>query len=142
MILYGCDNNVAQWVAARIPHVGANAGFGPMAALGVVRNGKIAGGVVFHDWQPDYGTIQVSCAADSPRWATRRTVAELLRYPFRQLGASLVWAAVPERLERPCRFIEGIGFQREPTLRDRFGSGDGAAMFSMSRAEWREQYEG
>lgn len=142
MILYGCDANVARWVAARIPHVGENADFGPMAALGVVRNGQIAGGVVFHEWQPDYCTIQVSCAADDPRWATRRTIAELLRYPFRQLGASLVWAAIPARLTRPSRFIEGIGFQREPTLRDRFGAGNDAAMFSLSRAEWRAMYEG
>ena len=140
MILYGADNNVARWVAARIPHVGADADFGPMAALGVLRGGKMAGGVVFHEWQPDYATMQVSCAADDPRWATRRTLAELLRYPFAQLGVSLLWAAIPARLTRPCRFIEGIGFQREPVLRDRFGPGDGAALFSMSRAEWREQY--
>jgi hypothetical protein len=50
---------LSQWGAARIPHVGA-AGFGPNWTIGVALHGKLAAVVVWHDFQPQHGTIQLS----------------------------------------------------------------------------------
>lgn len=140
-LIYGHDAAVAEWVAARIPHVGV-AGFGPCVAVGVVRNGALAAGVVWHDWQPAAGTIQASVAADTPRWATQRTLREVFAYPFRQLGARKVWASVPHTNTRAIRFNYGVGFRREAVLSEHVAPKVHAVIFAMKRGAWVRRYGG
>jgi len=105
---------VARWVAARLPHVGA-AGFGPNAAIAVVSQDEtIMAGVVFHDWQELAGTMQLSCAADTPRWATRRIVSALLAYPFVQLAVNKCWTATDHANAR-CGSSRGSASSRKPS---------------------------
>src|ERR1019366_6776743 len=71
-LVLGSDAGVAAWVAQRIPQMQsddpANA-FGPCIGVGVAsEDGKPLGGVIFHDWQPRFKTVQASFASDSPRW--------------------------------------------------------------------------
>lgn len=136
-LLYGQDARVAAWVAARI--FGAGASFDPCAAIGVERDGDLAAGVVYHDWQPDFLTIQMSIAAATPRWASPAAVAALLRYPFVQLGANRAWVAVPARNTRSMRLAAGLGFIEEARLAEHFGDDD-AVILRMFKREWRERY--
>jgi hypothetical protein len=48
--------------------------------IAVLRDGKIAAVVVYHHRRTC--SLEMSIAADSPRWATRQTVSYLLSYPF------------------------------------------------------------
>jgi RimJ/RimL family protein N-acetyltransferase len=135
---------LAEWAAARIPHVGAD-GFGPCWAVGVVRRDALAAAVVFHDFQPATGTVQLSCAADSPRWASREVIAAILGVAFSgRLGAAVrkVWTCTPSGNERAIRFNEGIGFKREAVLRQHFAPGVHAVICSMLDREWRRKYGG
>jgi len=136
-LLFGEDARVARWVAARI--FGPGGGFDPCSAIGVERDGDLAAGVVYHDWQPDFGTMQLSIAADTPRWATPGTVAALLRYPFAQQGANKAWVAVPARNTRSLRLATGLGFVAEARLAEHFGDDD-AVILRMFKREWRERY--
>ena len=79
-VLYGQDEAVARWVAEHID--GCGRGFGKCRAFGVVSKGQLIAGVVFHNWSPESETIEISCAATSPKWAARRIVTELFEYPF------------------------------------------------------------
>ncbi|CAB4139856.1 hypothetical protein UFOVP353_59 [uncultured Caudovirales phage] len=115
---WGKSDFFAKWTEERIPHV---TDFGPCAALGVVSGDKVLAGVVFHDYQPDFKTIQLSMAADSPRWATRNIIKELLSYPFFQLGVEKVWTSTPHTNERAIKFNKGIGFKQEAVLAKHFG---------------------
>ncbi len=129
------NNRIAAWTAARIPHV---AGFAPpfRCALAMARDGPIAG-FVFHDWQAEAGTLQLSMAADSPRWAARGTLAGLFRYAFRTNGANKLWTATPHLSARALRFNRGIGLRQEAVLRHQFGPGSHAVICSMLAREWR-----
>lgn len=136
--------HLAGWAALRIPHVGT-AGFGPCWAAGVVRRNELAGVVVYHDFQPATGTVQVSVAAESPAWASRDVVAALLRLPFAgKLGAPIrkVWSAMASGNERAIRFNLGIGFTREAVLRHHFAHGVHAVITSMMHREWVRRYGG
>lgn len=133
---------LAEWAAERIPHVAA-AGFGPCWAVGVVRREAMAAVVVFHDWQRQAATMQVSVAADSPRWASRQVIAAILGAAFLgRLGAPVrkVWSAMPSDAERALRFNEGIGFRREAVLRHHFAPRVHAVITSMMDNEWRRRY--
>lgn len=116
-IIYGQDEVILSWVKQRIPHV---SDFGPAKALGVF-DGELIAGVVFHDYQPEYKTMQVSMAASTPKWASRGTIRELLAYPFIQLGIQKIWTATPHTSERVIAFNKGIGFKQEAVLARHFG---------------------
>lgn len=123
-LIYGADEQIAAWVVSNIPRM-AGGVFGPGRAIGVADSAdRIIAGVVFHDYQPTCKTIQISMAASTPKWATRRTIAGLLRYPFHQLGVNKVWTASPASNTRAIRFNEGIGFKREAVLERHFGDDD------------------
>lgn len=134
--------DLAAWAAERIPHVG-DAGFGPCWSVGVARERRLAAVVVFHDFQPSMGTVQLSCAAETPRWATRDVVGAILGAAFRgRLGAPVrrVWTATQHTNERAIRFNLGIGFTREATLREHFAPKVHAVICGMLEREWRGRY--
>ena len=139
-LLYGQDQAVAEWVSRNIPHM-AGAAFGPMAAIGVTsQEGNLLAGVVFHDYQPKFRTMQISMAAASPKWATRNTIRLLLSYPFMRCGVEKVWTAMPHTNERAIRFNKGIGFVQEAVLAYHFGSSH-AVICRLLRKDYLRIYE-
>lgn len=120
-LLYGDSANVAKWVASKIPFVGEK-GFGPNVSIGVIGNdGLPLGGVVFHDYQPQFSTMAFSIAASSPRWVTRKLIGKLLKYPFEDAKVLKIWTATPHKNERALRLAKGLGFTREAVLSHHFG---------------------
>lgn len=117
-LLYGRDEPVARWVVDHIPHVDD---FGPCVAIGVINGPKMLAGVVYHDYQPDCRTIQLSMAAASPMWARREIIRDLLEYPFKQLKVFKVWTGTPADNERALKVNKHIGFKQEAILAHHFG---------------------
>lgn len=78
-LIYGQTERVAAWVAAHID--GCDRGFGDCTAIGVERDELIAG-IVYHNWHPEAGVIEVSGAAIDKRWIRRDILAGLFEYPF------------------------------------------------------------
>jgi RimJ/RimL family protein N-acetyltransferase len=133
-VLYGADREVAAMVASRIPHV-RDKGFGECAALGVVRDGQLVGGVVFtmfsgHD-------IHVHMAFDSPRWATPQTLRELYSYPFRQLPCVRMTAPISRKNKRMRRLAEGLGFELEGVMRKGLDGKDDLMIYGTLRDKCR-----
>ncbi|HAC57210.1 MAG TPA: hypothetical protein DCF73_02500 [Rhodobiaceae bacterium] len=93
-------------------------------------------GVVYHDYQPEYGTIQLSMASDNPMWARRRIINGLLAYPFHQVGVNKIWTATPHDNELALRVNRHIGFKPEATLAHHFGMKRHAVICRMLRTEY------
>jgi RimJ/RimL family protein N-acetyltransferase len=126
---------VAEWTRQRIPLMAEN-GFGPCAAIGVENGGgRLIAGVVYHGWQPPYGTIEISCASDSAIWLTRSLITGILSYPFVQLGCQRISAATPRSAHIARKFLRQIGFVPEGISRRGFGTQD-AMLFGMLAEEW------
>lgn len=122
-LVFGEDQHVAAWTARRIPHMGEGGFVPPFTAIGVVDDsGAPVAGVIYNTYNPMAGTLEVSMAASSPRWARRGVIRALLFYPFEQLGVRKLFAVLPHTNERAIKFITGIGFKREATLARQFGS--------------------
>ena len=60
--VYGQDVAVGDWVHERIPH----AEFGPYVAIGLAEDNTLIAGVVYHNYVPRYGNIEISMAATTP----------------------------------------------------------------------------
>lgn len=122
-LVFGEDQHVAAWTARRIPHMGEGGFVAPYTAIGVVDDtGAPVAGVIYNTYNPMAGTLEVSMAASSPRWARKGVIKALLFYPFEQLGVRKLFAVLPHTNERALKFIQGIGFKREATLARQFGS--------------------
>ena len=137
-LVFGHDAAIADWTARHIAHV--NRDFGPCSAIGVVDGNRPLAGVVYHDYQPEYGTMQVSIAAISPRWAQKGIIYALLSYPFDQIGIYKLWSAIPMKNERSLKFNLGIGFKQEGILAHHFGK-DHAVISRMFRKDFEKRYK-
>ena len=117
-LVFGHDKAVAEWVGRRIMGYGD---FGPCVAIGVADGNTPIAGIVYHMWAPDFRTMQVSMAADSPRWAQRGIIRAMLHYPFEQQGVRKLWSVIASNNERALKFNKGIGFRQEAMLYRHFG---------------------
>ena len=138
-LIFGQDEAIAGWVARTIPHVGST-GFGACRAVGVAVGGKPVAGIVYHDYQPDHRTVQISMASTSPLWAKRSTIRALLAVPFEQYSVYKIWTAIPADNERAIRFNRGIGMKSEGTLRHQFGRKRHAVIFGMIYEEYAARW--
>tara|TARA_Y100001973_G_C5203922_1_gene339935 strand:+ start:3665 stop:4093 length:429 start_codon:yes stop_codon:yes gene_type:complete len=142
LLLYGHDAEVAEWVFENIPHLG-NGDFGPCAAIGVLsKKHEIVAGVVYHDYQPDYLTIQLSMASVTPFWAKPDNIKGLLTYPFHQLGVNKIWTATPHESERVIKFNRHLGFTQEAVLAHHFGPKRHAVICRMLKPDFTRKYHG
>ncbi len=130
------DAALADWVAARIPGLGFDGrGFDPCTCIGVLRDGQLIAAVVYHGWMPQWGHIQISMAADDPRWARREIIKGLLGYPF-SIGCHRI--NLMTNAENVCvnKLVKGLGFVREGTHVSYFGYGKNAFSWRMLKSEY------
>jgi RimJ/RimL family protein N-acetyltransferase len=133
-VLYGQDELVADFVASRIP--GMQRGFGPCVALGHIRGRKLVGGVVFHNYAPQHGDIEMSLAFDRPPTPSRATLRRLFDFPFRQLGLHRISIRVAADNTPINRLAQGYGFQLEGRRREaRLGADE--LIYGMLQSECR-----
>jgi hypothetical protein len=79
-------------------------GFGECQALGFLdRDGALEAGVVYHNWNPEAGVIEISAASTSRRWGTRGRLQMIFGYPFDGIGCQMVVARHAE--DNPVRRI-------------------------------------
>jgi RimJ/RimL family protein N-acetyltransferase len=121
-LVFGHDAAVADWVAARIPHVGYGEAFGPLAALGIARDGELIAGAVYHNYLAGYRVGELSFAASTPRWATRGNIRAVLHVPFEQYQWRRLTAVVAHDNVPVQKLLAGVGFKREGAVREMFAS--------------------
>lgn len=144
-VLYGADELVATMVADRIPYMGPG-GFGqrdpftgelPYAALGVVRSGKLLGGLVAHNYRPGSRMIEMSGAFDRPDWVRPATLRRLFSYPYVQLGCLNMITFTARSNKRARQIIEFVGFRYVGMVYRAIDGKEDAALYEMPRHKCR-----
>ncbi|QRY69172.1 GNAT family N-acetyltransferase [Ensifer sp. PDNC004] len=125
---------VASFVAGGIP--GCERGWENFTTLGLVDGDRLVAGVVFHNYNPEAGVIELSAAATSRRWLTRPMLKAMFRYPFDQVGCQMVVLRVSERNTVMVGIAERFGFtaHRIPRLR---GREEAEILFTFTDDDWR-----
>lgn len=138
-LLFGFDKEVGKFVSDRIEHVGND--WGPMAAIGVIDdNNNLIAGAVYNMYYPEHQSIQISMAADSPRWANKAVIKGILDYAFDELNVNRVWTATPHKSERVIKFNQRLGFTKEAVLRDAFGRGSHSTICRLLKKDFEAKY--
>jgi len=109
--VYGQDKAVADFVAQLIPAVRPY-GFSPASkAIGVVDDGKLIAGLVYHNYDPGAGVIEMSGAALPHKyWLTSETLRRIYDYPFLEMGMQMVVMRVSEEDKTLLRVLAAIGY--------------------------------
>jgi hypothetical protein len=68
-------------------------------------------GLVYHNWDPEAGTIEISGAAlPGHFWLTRPTLARMYQYPFLQCNCQMVVQRTPADNERLLYILARYGY--------------------------------
>lgn len=128
------DNaGVSAWVQKHIPDCYP---FERATAIGFAQDGELIAGVVYTNWNPRSGVIEMSAAATSPRWIAPASIKAMFGYPFDQLDCQLVVLRVSERNQRMISIAERFGFVGHliPRLR---GPDEAEWIFTLTAEKWR-----
>jgi RimJ/RimL family protein N-acetyltransferase len=124
--IFGHDAIIADFVASLIPECQLR-GFGKCRAIGIAdAEGKLLGGLVYRNWCPEVGTIEISGAAiPGTNWLSRRTVNVMYNYPFYECGCQMVIKTTMADNEIVLRIMAAIGFSlfKIPRLGGRYRDG-------------------
>ncbi len=114
------NREMAEWCANQI-WPGQDKSFENFTTMGVSHHGRLIAVVVFHNWQPDSGAIEMSAASTSKRWLTRKVLHAMFAYCFEQIGAQIVVLRTAPGNTAMSRIMKSYGFKsyRIPRLRGR-----------------------
>lgn len=128
------NNAVASFVAGHIP--GCERGWENFTSLGLADGSQLVAGVVFHNYNPEAGVVELSAASTSRRWLTRPMLKGMFGYPFNQLACQMVVLRVSERNAVMIAIAERFGFTayRIPRLR---GREEAEILFTLTDEDWR-----
>jgi hypothetical protein len=127
-ILIGADALVAEMVKSRIPHMRGQA-WGPYTALGVVRRGKLVGGVVYHGYRGF--DVQISAAFDDVGWALPGTLRALCVYPFLDLKVQRVSVLTGRKNRKARKLLCDLGFRLVGVARRGLDGAEDAFIFEI-----------
>lgn len=126
---------IVKFVAHQVK--GAERGFGNCVAMGVVQGEQLIAGMIFHNWVPESGTIELSGAAISKRWLTRKVFNAMFGYAFDHVGCQMLVARHSENNTTLRRMWNAVGANEYliPRLR---GRDEAEAIATYTAEAWRE----
>jgi hypothetical protein len=132
-VVKGHTRCVAEWVSDKL----GGPDFGNCQAIAVVDGVTLVAGIVFHEWRPEAGVIEVSAAADSPRWASRSILTELWAYPFDLIRVRMAYARMAESNTRARRLWRAFG-ANETAIPELRGVGEAEIIATLTREQWQK----
>lgn len=139
--LWNLDSSVLPWALALIG--GVPDCYEHPKCLGICTDdGKALAAAIFDRWIPAEGTMQLSFAAASPRWATVQAIKIVLEYPFTCCGVQKLWTATPHTNERALKLNKGLGFKKEAVLARQLGRDRHAVISRMYQEDFLRLWSG
>lgn len=109
---------LAGWIEARL---GQRPFREPYSTMGMFVGSELCAVLIFENYKPEDGTIEIGVAATSPRWLNRTVMQAMAQFVFTDLGCQMAVFRTSERNKEACRLMERVGFERIviPRLRGR-----------------------
>jgi RimJ/RimL family protein N-acetyltransferase len=109
--------------------------FGVGRAMVVADKGKIIAALIYNNYDPHTGVIEISGAADTPRWLAKHVLREMFDFPFKRLGCQAVFMRGDESNINLTRILPVYGFKRYDIPR-LAGRGKTQAIYVLSDDDW------
>lgn len=125
---------VCQFVASQ-PGFDSDLDFGECQALGFRIGGDLIAGVVFQNWNPKAGTIEISAGATDPRWLSAKSLRAIFGYVFGTAGCQLCVLQVAEHNDRMRSIARRLGFTEFLIPRMR-GRDEALVVYTLTAEQW------
>jgi len=128
----GQDARVSAFVADQL---GYSRAWDNCRALGFTdAKGQLIAGVVYHDWCPETGVIEISAASLHRKWLNRYRLFAIFEYPFQ--FCRIVVARIAEGNTRARRIWRSLGADEYVIPRLRSPS-EAEVIYTLSAETWR-----
>lgn len=114
--------------------------FGASTAMGYADETGIVAGLVFHNYDPDTGVIEISAYSTRRDWLTKGRLVELFGYPFDQLGVRICIARSSDTNRRALRIWKALGASQHP-LPDLRGEGEAEIVSLLKRETFQARFK-
>lgn len=143
-LLEGQSDHVAAFVAMQIPECFPLPSeihpFGPCDGIGLLREGRLIGGMVFYNWNLRAARCEIAAACVHPQGLTPRLIGKMLARPFAAHGIQKIVSFVAIENERSIENTLRMGFVREAMIPNHYTLGRHAQMSALYRKQWEESY--
>lgn len=111
---------LSRWVA-NIIWPGKARDFGNCQAMAVIDGETLIAGMVYHNFEPEAGVVEISGAGTSKRWLNRETLRVMFSVPFTEWGCQAVVMRCDPEDAALRRMLTAYGFEMHsiPRLRGR-----------------------
>lgn len=105
-------------------------------SMAVIDKDKLIAGVLYNNYHPDSGVIELHAASLDKRWLTRPIVRAMFALPFDNLGCQLCVLRVSELNHAMLRMAKVVGFKEYviPRLR---GRNEADHIMTLTDDDWR-----
>jgi RimJ/RimL family protein N-acetyltransferase len=137
--VYGNQENIltnkfiCQFVKDRTDS--ASGDFGPCGSLGIFTDKTLIAGVIFHNWVPANGTIEVSAAADNSKWLSRRVIREIMKICFKQHNCQMILSRMDSTNERAIQIYRYLKFVEIP-IPNLYGKNKTGIIMCLTCDDW------
>lgn len=122
---------IGQWVGDKI---GNREPWHLYQAIGLLRDGKIVGGVVIDNLIPG-ARCSIHCAGEGRHWLNREFMWVVFDYVFRQLGCNAVVNIVDGSNADSIRFTGHLGFSVVHRIKGGGKGGSDGVVFEMQKTD-------
>ena len=107
-------------------------------AMAVVKGDKLSGAVVYHDWEPSAGLIEITGAALDRHWLSRPVLKEMFSYPFEMCQCQMVVMRVSadDRMRHLHRILTAYGFEAV-RIKRMYGRNEDGFVWTLTDDAWR-----
>ena len=134
--VYGKDEQVTQFIATFAHGQLAAADFEHCKTIGVTDgDGNLIAGVVYFNFKPWCGTIEIGAASTTSRWFNRATYKRIFEYPFIECGCQMVRAYIRADNERLLSQFARMNFDLIMLPRH-YGQADDGVLCTLTDDQW------
>lgn len=109
---------------------------GEYCTMAVHVDGSLVGGTVYHNFDMDAQTVELTSGSHSKMWLTRPVIRDMFNLPFNILGCQACVLRVSSKNETMLKIARTFGFQ-ETILPRLFGRENDMHVFTMTDDMWR-----
>lgn len=107
-------------------------------AIGFATEGAgLVAGVVYHDYDPEKGSVEMSAYSSTRRWLNRRLLSTIFAYPFEQIGCRITIARMSEQNAQSTGVWERLGAEMV-RLPEVWGEGIACIVAVLTKDNWQE----
>jgi RimJ/RimL family protein N-acetyltransferase len=131
--IYGHDETVARWAIEHLIGFDSVNQFSPFVTLGIERSGELIAAIIYNNYRKH--DIQITIVTNTPKWATKKSIREILAYPFKQLKCDRVTATIAKPNKKARKFAEGVGFRLEGVMKRGMDGKKDACIYGLLASE-------